>query len=59
MSVRCSRCGSEDVQYAVWFNPNTEEVGEIFGSWGEEDSSFCCSCEENGTLVETSEEEVR
>ena len=44
----CGLCGGTRVQYAVWRNPNTGEVGEEFGSWGATDSKFCADCDEEG-----------
>lgn len=49
--VICANCGSNNVEYAAWYNPNTKEVGECFGDWKEEDSKFCNDCEERELLA--------
>ena len=46
----CTNCGSGDVHVAMWVDPNTLEVFDDFGSWGEQDSQFCNNCGENGTV---------
>jgi hypothetical protein len=51
-TVCCAKCGGLNVEYTVWFNPNTEEVGEAFGSWNAGDNTFCADCEENTDLVD-------
>lgn len=51
-SVCCTVCGGIQVSYAVWFRPLSGETGDIFGSWNQEDSSFCDDCEEGGTLLD-------
>lgn len=43
--VCCKVCGSINVQYAIWHNPNTGEVGECFGSWNAGDNTFCADCD--------------
>lgn len=48
----CSKCGSDNVEHAMWVNPNTNVVGDLFGSWNEEDSAFCNHCESHGTLTQ-------
>lgn len=48
----CSKCDSDDVEHAMWVNPNTETVGDTFGTWNEDDASFCNNCESTGTLIE-------
>lgn len=51
----CAACGSDDVQHAHWVNPNTNEVGGVFGSWNETDAVFCNACEEHAGIVERDE----
>lgn len=47
----CSVCGSPNVEYAAWYNPNTREVGEVFGSWNYGDNTYCQDCGENHDLA--------
>jgi hypothetical protein len=47
---RCRECHSTDVEHTMWVNPNTEEVGEIFGTWNQQDSSFCNDCGLRGCI---------
>ena len=49
--VYCTKCGSADVQHAVWMQSNTGEVVDDFGSFNEPDSSWCNACESHATLV--------
>jgi len=44
----CAVCGSTNIEYAVWHNPNTGVVGELFGSWNNGDNSFCADCDMEG-----------
>lgn len=44
----CAICGSVNVEYAVWHNPNTGAVGELFGSWNAGDNTFCADCDMEG-----------
>ena len=44
----CAVCGSATVEYAVWHNPNTGSVGELFGSWNNGDNTFCADCNMEG-----------
>jgi hypothetical protein len=48
----CAKCGSDNVQHAMWVNVNTNEVHDIFGSWCHGDNSWCEDCEEHTQLVE-------
>ncbi len=41
----CCTCGGVNVVHAHWVNPNTEEVHGVFGSWNEEDATFCHECD--------------
>lgn len=54
----CQNCGSDNVEVAMWVNPNTNAVGDVFGSWGEDDSSYCNNCQMNGTLDEDKPEDI-
>lgn len=47
-SCCCGVCGSPNVEYAIWFNPNTLERGEPFGSWNAGDNTFCADCDVEG-----------
>jgi hypothetical protein len=47
-TICCAVCGSLDVQYAIWSNPNTGENGEMFGSWNAGDNTFCADCDMEG-----------
>ncbi len=40
----CATCGSEDVQHAMWVRLNTNEIREEFGTWNEDDSTWCDVC---------------
>lgn len=44
----CSVCGSLLVEYTVWYDPNTRETGEMFGSWNAGDNTFCADCSVEG-----------
>lgn len=44
----CCVCGSLNVQYAVWYSPNSGETHDMFGSWNNGDSSFCEDCDMEG-----------
>ncbi len=46
--VRCTVCKGTNVEYAVWQNPNTGEVGDTFGSWNAGDNTFCRDCDAEG-----------
>ena len=48
ITCRCTVCGSANVEYAVWRNPNNGAVGELFGSWNAGDSMFCADCDVEG-----------
>lgn len=48
---RCARCGGVNVSHAMWVDLNTDEVGDVFGSWCEDDSSSCADCEEEGIQI--------
>lgn len=56
MTVRCCKCRGENVQMAVWQNPNTREVFDDFGSWDETDTKYCADCGE-GVLLYDDENE--
>lgn len=44
----CEVCGSLNVQYAVWYSPNTGETHDVFGSWNAGDNTFCADCDIEG-----------
>ena len=46
--VICTECGSHEVQYAIWFDPNTQRTYDLFGSWNAGDNTFCVECDING-----------
>lgn len=48
----CAVCGSDDVEHAMWVTLNTDEVGEVFGSWCNGDNSFCSKCDEHTEIIE-------
>lgn len=50
--VCCARCGGLNVEYTVWYRPNTDEPGEMFGSWNAGDNTFCNDCELNTELLD-------
>lgn len=52
--VCCSKCGGMNVEYSTWYNPNTGETGDIFGSWNAGDNTYCCDCGENTDLIDGS-----
>ena len=61
--VCCAACGSLQVEYAVWYSPNTGQSGEIFGSWNAGDNTFCADCDMEGrnpnpSLLDSSVEPV-
>lgn len=41
---RCKECNGTNVDHAHWVNLNTEEVGEVFGSWCYGDNQYCNDC---------------
>lgn len=45
--IVCSVCGSEDIEMVHWVNPNTKEIHELFGSFGESDTSWCHKCDDH------------
>lgn len=53
-TVKCSVCGSTDVQIKMWVKPNedneptTEFIDEIINK---KDDCWCCECGSNVTLV--------
>lgn len=47
MPYKCQKCGGVNVDHAHWVNLNTEEVGEVFGSWCHGDNNYCNDCEEH------------
>lgn len=44
----CEVCGSSNVQYSVWYSPNTGQTHDMFGSWNNGDNSFCEDCDMEG-----------
>lgn len=52
VTICCAVCGSSDVSYAVWHRPNTNEIGDIFGSWNAGDNTFCDDCDDCTNLVD-------
>lgn len=44
----CTRCGNDDVEVRVWWNPNTQEVG----STCDDNDAWCNVCEEHCRLEE-------
>lgn len=46
--ICCSVCGSDQVQYAVWFSPTTLETYDVFGTWNSGDNTFCETCDVEG-----------
>lgn len=56
--VCCRACGSLNVEYAVWFNPNTERVNDIFGTFNQDDSVFCFDCERTDLLSASDDPEL-
>ncbi len=56
----CARCGSHDVQHAMWVELNGERVREEFGSWcGNLANSWCPECDTNVKIVRESELELQ
>lgn len=47
-TVCCAECGSIQVEYAVWHDPNTGVTGDVFGSWNAGDNTFCVCCDIEG-----------
>lgn len=47
----CRECGSANVRHAMWVNYNTEEVGDVFGSWNEDDAAACVDCDSPGCII--------
>ena len=45
----CTRCGSDDVEIRVWWNPNTHEVG----SSCDDNDAWCDACQNHCRLEET------
>lgn len=52
---RCSSCKSTNVEHVMWVCPNSDEVGEVFGTWNQQDTSFCNDCEARGCIEEVSD----
>jgi hypothetical protein len=46
--ICCAACGSLNVQYAVWYSPNTGAAHDLFGSWNAGDNTFCEDCDMEG-----------
>jgi len=44
----CRVCGSHDVQYSIWYSPNTDQTHDLCGSWNNGDNSFCEDCDMEG-----------
>jgi hypothetical protein len=47
----CSQCGSDNVKWAVWWDPKTKETGENFGSWNSGHNTYCGDCSDNTRLL--------
>jgi hypothetical protein len=47
----CSVCGSDDVEWAVWYDAKAKAVGDNFGSWNNGDNTYCSNCEDNTNLI--------
>ena len=45
----CAKCGNDDVEVRVWWNPNTEEVG----STCDDNDAWCNFCQDHCRLEET------
>ncbi len=43
----CEECGGEDIQVAMWVNPNTGESDDWFGSGSCSSTQWCHRCEAN------------
>lgn len=43
----CLKCGSANVQVAMWVRPNTGEVIDCLGSSDETDTTFCEDCDDH------------
>tara|TARA_R110002110_G_scaffold152784_1_gene345726 strand:- start:119 stop:331 length:213 start_codon:yes stop_codon:yes gene_type:complete len=43
----CVECGSEDIQVAMWVNPNTGESDDWYGSGSSAETQWCHNCEEH------------
>lgn len=52
--LKCSNCGSIDVEYKVWYNPNTEELRDEAVLDG--DDCWCNGCEEHHDLIDIDDE---
>ena len=48
---RCRGCGSRNVQLAMWYRPNLDQVVDDFGSYDSTDTTWCEDCEgHEGTM---------
>ena len=50
--VCCAECGGSDVSYAIWHRPNTDENGDVFGTWNSGDNTFCDDCDDCTNLID-------
>lgn len=48
--LACTECGGTNVEVAMWVNPNTDEIGEEFGSGTTADTQWCHDCEDHVLL---------
>lgn len=55
IEFRCKECHSRDVEHTMWVNVNTDEIGEVYGTWNQLDTSFCNDCEARGCIEEVPE----
>jgi hypothetical protein len=51
MKHKCSNCGSLKVQHAMWVTLNEGTVGETFGTFNEQDTSYCPDCGARGSIA--------
>ncbi len=50
--VCCADCGGSDVSYAIWYRPNDDQNGDVFGSWNSGDNTFCDDCDDCTNLID-------
>lgn len=55
----CSVCGGINVEYAVWYDPNADVTGDVFGTFNSGDNTFCSDCDDNHDLVDKGAEPER
>ena len=46
----CQACGSEDIEAAMWVDPNTKEVGDWYHSEGSY-TQWCHTCDDHCFVV--------